>query len=347
MLPTILFVAGALVPSRHAVGWVRPHAPAIRAPQVHLSVTEPSDDRPTSRALVAVFATCGAVETGFLTANKLWNVGALDGVCGAGGGCSDVLSGPWSSIAGVPLSLLGFVAYTAVASLAAVPLFAGAAGAQGDEGEDQQVAAFGEGALAFGAGALASFSACLLLLLQLVIHQSCVLCYGSAALSASILAATWSTPLRRTSETEKAVYTACGALVSLAAAATLYFVAAPQQQQQPGESLGSTSPSPVRSRSSARALDVATRLQSRGARVYGAYWCSHCAGQKETLGAAAAKLVPYIECDAEGENSRRALCQEAGVRGYPTWELDGKLFPGERSIDELEALLAGDAADPE
>ena len=39
-------------------------------------------------------------------------------------------------------------------------------------------------------------------------------------------------------------------------------------------------------------------------------------------------IVPYIECDAEGANSRRALCSESGVKGYPTWQLDGQLFPG-------------------
>ena len=39
-------------------------------------------------------------------------------------------------------------------------------------------------------------------------------------------------------------------------------------------------------------------------------------------------IVPYIECDADGSNSARALCSDSGVKGYPTWQLDGQLFPG-------------------
>ena len=54
-------------------------------------------------------------------------------------------------------------------------------------------------------------------------------------------------------------------------------------------------------------------------------------------------LVPYLECDANGKDSRRAECSAAGIRGYPTWQLDGKLFPGERDLDQLEAMLRGDA----
>ena len=97
----------------------------------------------------------------------------------------------------------------------------------------------------------------------------------------------------------------------------------------------------IRSRSSPKALDLATRLQARGGRFFGAYWCSHCANQKETLGAQAMKLVPYVECDANGANTERDLCTATGVRGYPTWQLDGQLFPGEKTLSELEDLLAG------
>ena len=54
--------------------------------------------------------------------------------------------------------------------------------------------------------------------------------------------------------------------------------------------------------------------------------------------------VDYYECAADGFASRRSQCQERGVRGYPTWEINGKFYPGERSLDELQSLL--DAARP-
>jgi len=102
-------------------------------------------------------------------------------------------------------------------------------------------------------------------------------------------------------------------------------------------------PPVTRSPSSPRALKLAEQLSERGGRFFGAYWCSHCANQKETLGVEAMRLVPYLECDENGLNSRRAECRAAGIKGYPTWQLDGKLFPGERDLDELEAMLRGDS----
>jgi glutaredoxin len=68
--------------------------------------------------------------------------------------------------------------------------------------------------------------------------------------------------------------------------------------------------------------------------MYGAYWCPHCIDQKNKFGEAK-KLIPYIECDAKGENPQTALCQEKGIKGFPTWEINGKMLSGERSLDEL------------
>ena len=34
--------------------------------------------------------------------------------------------------------------------------------------------------------------------------------------------------------------------------------------------------------------------------MYGAYWCPHCAHQKELFGAEAWSLIPYVECSLKG-----------------------------------------------
>lgn len=304
------------------------------------SASEDADAERSGRVIISVLAGAGAVETGVLTADKLWPTGALDGLCLPGGGCSDVLSGPWSSVAGVPLASLGFVAYATVATLAALPLLRPSLELEGDE------AAPGASALVFGAGALAAFSACLMLLLLLVLHQSCVLCFASAGLSTSILLVAWRTPLLR-AETEKLVFAGSGALVSAAAAAALFVAqGGADGVAAAGGAAGAAGPvaaPKIRAHSSARALAIATKLQERGARFYGAYWCSHCRDQKEALGMEAMRLLPYMECDANGVNTRRAECTAVGIKGYPTWELDGALFPGERDLDELEEMIAGKA----
>lgn len=82
---------------------------------------------------------------------------------------------------------------------------------------------------------------------------------------------------------------------------------------------------------------LASHLTSSGAKMYGAYWCPHCAEQKE-LFADGAKQLPYIECDRNGENPQAQLCADKGVQGYPTWEINGQLYPGTQSIDTLANL---------
>ena len=305
--------------------------PSLRTPPpVRASISEQSPAAPAAgRMPLALLAAAGALETGAITADKLSGSNALAGLCSAaGGGCSDVLNSPWASVGGVPLALFGAIAYAAVALLAAAPLLS------------EQYAAPSAKPLVFGSAALATFSGALMLLLAFVIQQPCALCFVSAAISASLAVAAWRAPLLA-DRTEAAVCAASGAAVSTVAAAILYTVVGDATVTNAFEPAGPGQPPITRAHSSRKALDLATQLQARGGKFYGAWWCSHCANQKETLGVEAMASVPYLECDAEGKNSRRSECTAAGVRGYPTWSLDGKLFPGEKDLDEIADMLAG------
>ncbi len=71
--------------------------------------------------------------------------------------------------------------------------------------------------------------------------------------------------------------------------------------------------------------------------MYGAFWCPHCEAQKELFGPALDN-VPYVECDPGGESPQPQLCQDKGIQGYPTWEIDGEFYPGVRSLEELATL---------
>lgn len=44
-----------------------------------------------------------------------------------------------------------------------------------------------------------------------------------------------------------------------------------------------------------QAMRVAKKLKSVGAKMYGAYWCTHCFHQKEMLGEQGMKKVQYVE----------------------------------------------------
>ena len=71
-----------------------------------------------------------------------------------------------------------------------------------------------------------------------------------------------------------------------------------------------------------------------------AYWCGHCFDQKQFLGKEAYTSYQYIECSKDGVDSQNKLCKERNVPGYPTWEINGKLYPGEQELDELQDIIA-------
>lgn len=93
----------------------------------------------------------------------------------------------------------------------------------------------------------------------------------------------------------------------------------------------------VTRKSSARAYAVGLRLQALDAKMFGAFWCSHCNNQKQELGVQTVGLYKYVECDKDGANTDFKLCREKKIAGYPTWEINGNLYPG---IGELETLLS-------
>jgi uncharacterized membrane protein len=98
-------------------------------------------------------------------------------------------------------------------------------------------------------------------------------------------------------------------------------------------------PPRITTKSSDTALTLATDLKSLNSRMYGAFWCSHCYDQKQAFGSEAMRSIPYVECDREGYNNEKDVCKAREVPGYPTWEIGGKLFPGERSLDELREIV--------
>lgn len=81
--------------------------------------------------------------------------------------------------------------------------------------------------------------------------------------------------------------------------------------------------------------NLANCLTEKGAKFYGAFWCSHCKNQKEMFGKAA-EFLPYVECSTPDGNSQTAVCRENNITGYPTWVFaDGATQSGEVSLETL------------
>jgi foldase protein PrsA len=79
-------------------------------------------------------------------------------------------------------------------------------------------------------------------------------------------------------------------------------------------------------------------LTDNGAKMYGAYWCSHCNAQKTMFGESV-QYITYIECAVEGKPQvQTSECTTAGITGYPTWIINGKKYPGQQPLKTLADL---------
>ena len=104
----------------------------------------------------------------------------------------------------------------------------------------------------------------------------------------------------------------------------------------------------VSTHSSEEAIRVSKALQAAGAKMYGAFWCSHCAEQKLTFGQEAMATFPYVECFPDGwqkGSKGNPACNAAGVKAFPTWVIKGQTIEGEQTFEQLEQAL-GDTAEP-
>lgn len=77
---------------------------------------------------------------------------------------------------------------------------------------------------------------------------------------------------------------------------------------------------------------LAQCMTDKGAIMYGADTCPHCQAQKKAF-KGSFDLINYVEC-----RKNPAECEEAGITGYPTWSIDGKMHSGKRSLSELAEL---------
>jgi len=76
-------------------------------------------------------------------------------------------------------------------------------------------------------------------------------------------------------------------------------------------------------------------LSTKGAKMYGAFWCPHCAEQKELFGASF-KYVNYTECGIKGSRELTQVCTDASIKHFPTWVFaDGSRVEGKHELEFL------------
>ena len=81
-------------------------------------------------------------------------------------------------------------------------------------------------------------------------------------------------------------------------------------------------------------LALVEHLRLKGAIFYGAWTCPYCFMQKNLFGIEAGRRLPYVECAKEEAGRQR--CIAAGIRAFPTWDLNGQRREGLLSLEELK-----------
>jgi uncharacterized membrane protein len=277
-----------------------------------------------SRIIIAAIAAIGILETAYLTVAKLTGSSVL---CPTSG-CEKVLNSPYAVIFGIlPLSLLGFAAYLVMGMLAVAPL---AVKPETNKGLRSQLENWTWMVIFVLATAMPIFSAYLMYIMIFQIGDLCVYCVSSAIFSIAIfilaiIGHEWE-------DIGQLFFTGTlVAMVTMTAAVGVYnSVGMPVVDSAPGIAAPA-----VTTVSGPAEIALAKHLTEIGAKEYGAYWCPHCHEQKMLFGKEAASILNYIECDAKGKNAQPQLCQAAKIQGFPTWDINGKLYEGTQSLQKL------------
>ena len=288
-----------------------------------------------SRTIIASVATLGFLNTGYLTFEKL-----TGSQVACNSSCDIVLSSPYASVMGLPLSLLGCIAYFSVIILALSPLLVNYEKNRNLRNQLEEITWI---LLLIGSSAMAVFSLYLMFVLATAIKVVCPYCIGSAVLSLSLLFLTIKG--RDWPELGQIIITIFTVgIITLLATLGIYSNVNGHQGVPPA--IGSIINKPttypeaphgweIKTVSGPAEISLAEHLDKIGAKIYGAWWCPHCFDQKQLFGKAAFQKLPYVECAPEGINPNPDACIKAKVESFPTWVINGKIYSGTTELQQL------------
>ena len=282
-----------------------------------------------ARIAMAVLATVGLIDTGSITLKRWGLLGNLTCPMGADG-CDKVLNSAWGTVfAGIPLSMVGVLAYGAVLLMALLPLLPGL---QENKSDLSRRTWWGLFAVSLG---MAVFSGVLLGVMVLKIQAFCFFCVLSAGLSLalfvlSVVGGGWD-------DFGQLLFR--GVLLALAVLlGGLIWASVVDPNRPEAVSSGSGVAPLVTTESTPAAIGLAEHLTSSGAVMYSAYWCPHCHEQKELFGKQASDQLKVVECAPDGENNQAELCRSKGLEGFPSWEINGSIDSGVKGLNTLAEL---------
>ena len=295
-----------------------------------------------SRYLIGAIAIVGALLTAYLTVVKLagGEVACSADAAASSAGCNDVLGSKYATVFGLPLSLFGSLAYTSMAIFAFAPL---AVSQERNRTRKTQLENWTWLLLLAGATAMTVFSSYLMYLLAFDLRTLCIYCISSAIFSLTLLILTIRG--RDWEDFGQILFTGVVVgIVTLIGTLGVYSLngSAVAESGQTTIPEATTTPQPpygweITTTSGEAEIALAEHLTAIGAKKYGAFWCPHCYSQKQLFGKEAFSKINYVECDPAGKNPQPNACAQADVKSYPTWEINGEIYRGTQSLEQLAA----------
>ncbi len=286
-----------------------------------------------ARILIGILATVGVIDTGSITIHRWGWINSLS--CpGSVQGCDKVLNSAWGTIFdingyAIPLSLIGFLSYLTILLLAIIPFL------QLLDEKKIDFSRQGWWGLFLISTGMSIFSFLLMGIMIIKIEAFCFFCILSAVISSLILILSitgggWE-------ERRELVFR--GILIAIIVLlGGLIWSASVDPNKAEAPSISQGMPPIVQSKSSSASIELAKYLTKNNITLYNAYWCPHCHDQKEMFGKEAVSYLQLIECAEDGKNSKTKLCKSKGISGFPSWEINGEIYSGTQSLNQLADL---------
>ena len=286
-----------------------------------------------ARVAIAILSTVGVIDTGSITLNKWGLIGNLNCLGGLEG-CDKVLNSPWGNIIqtntySIPLSLVGLISYFLILLMAILPLIPIL------KNKNNNISKFAWWGSFYISISTFVFSLILISVMIFKIKAFCFFCLLSCLISfslllLSVLGGGWE-------DYGKLFFRGFVMSVAVLLAGLIWSSSVDPSTKEVSNNIQGMPPAVI-AISSPEKIKLAEHLTQEGAVMYNAYWCPHCHDQKEMFGKVAAEKLNLVECAKDGFNNKRELCEAKGITGFPSWEINGSIDSGVKSLKELAEL---------
>ena len=282
------------------------------------------------KILIAILSTIGIVDTGSITL-KNWGLFSSLSCPGLNNGCDVVLNSPWGTLLkndqlNIPLSFAGLLTYSTILFLVLI------LSSKIISPKQKLYKNFWWILYLISCGS-SVFSLLLISIMILKIKSFCFFCLLSAILSFSIFILTIIGA--RFDNRETMFYRGLIVAFTVLIGGLIWSnQVEPTKATEINLSNERTSP-PITTVSSKEKINFAKYLSDNKIVMYSAYWCPHCNDQKQLFGKKAVEELIIVECAKDGKNNQYKLCQEKGIEGFPSWEINNEIYSGTRSLSEL------------